>query len=161
MGRIFIVDCEASGPCPAKGRLTEFGAVDFNSFMEGSEITFHGVLDEEHDPGQVFLVFDGWLAERCRIRGDYESPIFVSDNPAFDWQWINDAFWRLLGKNPFGHSARRIGDFYAGLTKDFRNTTKWKKFRKTRHDHNPVHDAIGNAEALKQMIDMLDKEEGT
>jgi hypothetical protein len=48
--------------------------------------------------------------------------VFVSDNPACDFQWINFSFWRYLGQNPFGHSGRRIADFYAGLVGDFRST---------------------------------------
>jgi hypothetical protein len=28
---------------------------------------------------------------------------------------------------------------------------KWKHLRKTAHDHNPVNDALGNAEALLEM----------
>jgi hypothetical protein len=30
----------------------------------------------------------------------------------------------------------------------------WKHLRKTSHDHHPVNDAKGNAEALLAMIDM-------
>ena len=36
---LIFVDCEATGPCPGKGVLTEFGAVEFESRK-----TFHGVL---------------------------------------------------------------------------------------------------------------------
>jgi len=36
---------------------------------------------------------------------------FVSDNPAYDFQWINAAFDASGMENPFGHSARRISDF--------------------------------------------------
>jgi len=97
---------------------------------------------------EVFEKFDQWLAE-ILIGG---KPIFISDNPAFDWQWINDGFWRTIGKNPFGHSARRIGDFYAGLIGDFTKASKWKKLRVTPHDHNPVHDAMGNLEAFERLL---------
>jgi hypothetical protein len=169
MATLFIVDCEANGKCPATGKLTEFGVVNFSSFMKGQKQTFHGILDEERialrkdsdasivmasstDPAGVFLAFDKWLAVQCRDYGDYDPPVFVSDNPAFDWQWINDGFWRHCRRNPFGHSARRIGDFYAGLVQDFHASSKWKKFRITEHDHNPVHDALGNAEALKHIL---------
>ena len=78
--------------------------------------------------------------------------VFISDNVAYDWQWINFYFWRYFGMNPFGHSGRRIGDFYAGLTGDFRNTQRWKRLRKTKHDHNPVMDAMGNVEAFRRMM---------
>jgi hypothetical protein len=61
--------------------------------------------------------------------------------------------WRYFGENPFGHSWRRIADCYAGLVGDFRSTQKWKRLRRTKHDHHPVHDALGNAEALIRLFD--------
>jgi DNA polymerase III epsilon subunit-like protein len=82
-------------------------------------------------------------------------PIFVSDNPAFDWQFINYYFHRYLGENPFGFSVRRIGDFYAGTKKDWYAANKWKYLRNTKHTHNPVDDARGNAEALIKIMDMI------
>ena len=57
-----------------------------------------------------------------------------------------------LGKNPFGFSARRIGDLYCGMTKD--SFAKWKHLRDTIHDHNPVNDAKGNAEVLVKLQKM-------
>lgn len=158
MGLIFV-DCEAYGGCPALGELTEFGAVAY----PGKE-TFHGVLIQTEpspenpaipqakasgnrfDATQVFTAFEQWLSKVSQGR-----PIFVSDNPAFDWQWINDGFLRNLGRNPFGHSARRLGDFYAGLRRDFRKSNDWKHLRVTPHDHHPVHDAMGNLEAFERM----------
>lgn len=140
---LIFVDCEAEGPCPILGHLTEFGAVEFKS-----QKSFHGIfLNKTADEiKQIFIDFEKWLGQFG------ERPVFVSDNPAFDWQWINYEFHRLLGHNPFGHSARRISDFYAGLTGDFWNTQKWKKLRITPHDHNPVHDALGNVEAFKRLL---------
>ncbi|MEK7126024.1 MAG: exonuclease [Patescibacteria group bacterium] len=156
---LIFVDCEADGKSPGTGKMTEFGAAAYPS-----KATFHGVLVErkpsEENPKfristgktfvekEVFEKFDKWLTEVTKGK----KPIFVSDNPAFDWQWINDSFWRTLGKNPFGHSARRIGDFYAGLTGDFTNSSSWKKLRVTPHDHNPVNDAMGNLEAFERLL---------
>ena len=157
---LIFVDCEAYGGCPATGQLTEFGAVEFQS-----RATFHGILSvsspDPTNPAQplpagpvsreklveVFTAFDAWLQQVSTDR-----PVFVSDNVAFDWQWINDGFWRALGRNPLGHSGRRIGDFYAGLMGDFRKTQNWKRLRITPHDHNPVHDAQGNVEAFDRLL---------
>jgi hypothetical protein len=156
---LIFVDCEASGPCPALGELTEFGAVDF-----ATHLTFHGrIYESKPDPHYpawsvhtdviisppevVFSKFEAWLKEVCDGR-----PVFVSDNPAFDFQWINDGFWRALGRNPFGHSGRRISDFYAGLQGDFLQSQAWKRLRVTKHDHNPVHDAMGNVEAFRRLL---------
>jgi hypothetical protein len=60
---------------------------------------------------------------------------------------------RYFGMNPFGHSGRRIADFYAGLLGDFRKTQNWKRLRRTKHDHHPVHDALGYAEGLIRLFE--------
>ena len=160
---MIFVDCEAYGPCPSMGRLTEFGAVDYHSLE-----TFHGVIvpsdpsaenpaiprprvqmsDAAYaiDAKDVFTAFDAWIQAHSKGRA-----IFVSDNPAFDWQWINDGLWKYTGRNLFGHSARRISDYYAGLVGNWSNTQKWKRLRVTKHDHNPVHDALGNVEAFRRL----------
>ncbi len=159
MGLVFV-DCEAYGGCPATGQLTEFGAAVYPS-----RETFHGLIVESspspENPAvplpagkptldqekRVFSDFAKWLGDHVEGR-----PVFVSDNPAFDWQWINDGFWRTLGYNPFGHSGRRISDFYAGLVGDFYATQEWKRLRITPHDHKPVNDAMGNLEAFERML---------
>jgi hypothetical protein len=142
---LIFVDCEAEGKSPSTGKLTEFGAVAYPS-----KATFHGVLvgKKPMEEKEVFAEFEQWVLQVAKG----ERPVFVSDNPAFDWQWINDGFWRTLGRNPFGYSARRIGDFYAGLVGDFTISSSWKKLRITPHDHNPVHDAMGNLEAFERLL---------
>ena len=159
---LVFVDCEAYGNCPATGQLTEFGAVVYPT-----RATFHGVIvrsrpsaanpaipEPDGEPystetaAQVFTAFEAWLTQHSKGN----RPIFVSDNVAFDWQWINDGFWRHLGRNPFGHSGRRLSDFYAGLRGDFRQTQAWKRLRVTPHDHHPVHDALGNLEAFERLL---------
>ncbi|KUK49688.1 MAG: hypothetical protein XD75_0316 [Parcubacteria bacterium 33_209] len=142
---LIFVDCEANGQSPSIGKLTEFGAVAYPS-----KATFYGVLlgKEPIEEKKVFEEFERWVLQIT----NRERPIFVSDNPAFDWQWINDGFWRTIGRNPFGYSARRIGDFYAGLVGDFRDSSSWKKLRITPHDHNPVNDAMGNLEAFERLL---------
>lgn len=158
MSLIFI-DCEAWGGAPSTGALTEFGAVEYKTSK-----VFHGILvpgskpsvenpaipkPQHPSPERAKLIFEQFAAWLSQFSG---RPIAVSDNPAFDWQWINDGFWKHLGRNPMGHSARRIGDFYAGLCGDFYQTQKWKSLRITPHDHNPVHDALGNVEAFRRML---------
>ena len=125
MGRLIVVDCEApfGVGAPSVGDMTEFGAVDVNALRDGSTETFHGTDCSE----ETFRQFREWLGPRMPV-------VFVSDNPAYDFQWINFYFWKYQGENPFGHSGRRIADFYAGLVGDFRNTQRWKRLRRTRHD---------------------------
>ena len=157
-----IVDVESDGPIPAEYSMVCFGAVLLDDKLDRSfygrtcpisdrfdpeALAISGFSREEHlkfdDPKRVMSAFAVWLEQHSKGR-----PVFVSDNPAFDWQFINYYFHRFLGNNPFGFSARRIGDLYAGLVKDAHRASEWKRFRVTPHTHNPVDDARGNAEAL-------------
>lgn len=160
MTRFIFVDVEAAeGISPFSGKMTEFGAVDF-----ASKQSFHGVLwdsvpsvenpavsvitpgTQPHDHIKVMTSFKTWLESfKDRV-------VFFSDNPAYDFMWVAYEFDRALGMNPFGHSGRRIGDLYAGLTGNWRNTNRWKKWRVTPHDHNPVNDAMGNVEAFERIL---------
>lgn len=162
----FVVDVEADGPVPPDYSIVCFGAVLVEPTMVQ---TFYGrtrpisdryipealavsnISREQHqafdDPRAVFEQFRDWLAATSAGR-----PVFISDNPAFDFQWVNYYFHHFLGANPFGHSARRIGDLYAGLVKD--TFAAWKHLRKTTHTHHPVDDARGNVEALLAMKEM-------
>lgn len=101
---------------------------------------------------RVFSLLDNWL----RHFGDHR-PVFVSDNPGFDFMWIACGFDSHGLRNPFGHSSRRIGDLAAGLSGNWKNASGWKKHRRTAHDHNPVHDALGNAEALAHLLHQHDQ----
>lgn len=162
--RLFSVDVESDGPCPGLYSMVSFAAVriqagplDCHFFAEVAPLSAQyvpealavsGVSREQHlayaDPRGEMLRFAQWIqasAQGCR-------PVLVSDNPAFDWQFINYYLHAFTGGNPFGHSARRIGDFAAGLEKSFSAGSKWKKLRKTAHTHHPLDDAKGNAEAL-------------
>nr|MDT0664945.1 hypothetical protein [Micromonospora sp. DSM 115978] len=91
--------CEARGRSAATGTLTEFGAVHYRS-----RDTFHGRLFEGAPdpanpviplvgrpvapPGEVATAFAAWLRERVGSA----RPVFVSDNPAYDFQWIAALF---------------------------------------------------------------------
>lgn len=163
---LFVVDVEADGPCPGLYSMVCFGAV---KVTPGLEHTFYGqthpIADafvpealaisgfsrEEHlafeDPEKTMREFAAWVEETSHGR-----PVFISDNPAFDWQFINYYLHRYCGVNPFGYSARRIGDLYCGMEKNF--FASWKHLRKTTHDHHPVNDAKGNAESLLAIHEM-------
>jgi hypothetical protein len=96
----------------------------------------------------VFLGLTYWMA----AVGGLTRPVFVSDNPGWDFMWMAYGFDSVELENPFGHSSRRIGDFAAGLAGKWNQQTKWKSLRETRHTHNPVDDAMGNAEALAKLL---------
>jgi hypothetical protein len=158
-----MVDIESDGPVPAEYSMICFGAVIVD---EPLNRTFYGKLKpvsdqwipdalkvsgfsrEEtlqfDDPQAVMENFSKWLTLYCK-----NQPIFISDNNGFDWQFINYYFYRFLGKNPFGHSSTNLGSIYKGLVKD--TSKNFKHLRKTTHTHNPVDDALGNAEALLYM----------
>jgi hypothetical protein len=97
---------------------------------------------------QVYRGFVDWV----QLVAGENRPAMFSDNPAYDYQWLNCALddWGIA--NPFGHTARRIGDLYAGLKGNWLHTTDWKRLRKTAHTHNPVDDSMGNAEALEAIL---------
>ena len=83
---------------------------------------------------------------------DSSRAVLVSDNNGFDAMWFT-CFMDAQGEdNPFGFSSRRIGDFYAGTRNDWRKASEWKRLRRTKHTHNPVDDARGNAEALRVIL---------
>jgi len=164
-----VVDVEADGPIPNRYSMVSFGAVvldkELNKTFYGKvrpisdlwipeALAVSGVSREEQlafeEPAAVMIRFRTWLVESSK-----EKPVFISDNLAFDWQWINYYFHYFLGQNPFGFSGRRIADLYCGMKLDTSVSREWKKlYRKTEHDHHPVNDAKGNAEALLQMNEL-------
>ncbi len=162
----FVVDIESDGPIPPKFSMVCLGAVlvepglkrtfygrtkPISNEWDPKALSISGFSREEHntfdDPAEVIKSFSEWVTTNSKGR-----PIFMSDNLAYDWQWINYYTHIYCGKNPFGYSGRRIGDLYCGLVKDA--SAPWKHLRQTTHDHNPVQDAIGNAEVLLQLPDL-------
>lgn len=170
-----VVDVEADGPCPGLFSMVSFAAIvaeprlDRVFFARTAPISpawipealsVSGVTREEHltypDPSDTMSLFREWL-----LGLETDRLIFVSDNPAFDWQWINYYFHAyshqniVEKRNPFGHSARRIGDIYSGFTRKLNDTKTWKKWRQTKHTHDPIDDARGNAEAFVKIMGMI------
>lgn len=97
-----------------------------------------------NDSKEVMLEFKDWIALNSTGR-----PLFISDNNGFDWMFICWYFHRFLQENPFGYSSRRLADLFCGIEKDA--FAQWKHLRKTSHTHDPVDDALGNAEVLLLM----------
>lgn len=161
-----VVDVESDGEYPetySGFSMVCFGAIivepslsktfygktkPISKFWKPEALEISGFTRQEHekfdDPLIVMQNFDKWIKENS-----IGHPIFISDNLAYDWQFINFYFHKYLKKNPFGFSGRRIGDIYCGMKMDTR--IRWKHLRKTVHDHNPVNDAKGNAEVLLLM----------
>ncbi len=167
---LISLDCEASGPCPNHGDLLSFGAVVVDSSVLGNDwngfysdillpacdkyddgaykainITREQHLNATKTIKQGILEFKDWLD--LIPRKPNERLVMITDNPGFDFGWMNYELHNHLGYNPLGHSARRIGDAYCGLKDNMRNTQGWKKLRDAPHDHNPLNDCLGNAQA--------------
>ena len=159
-------DVESDGQIIGKNSMVCFGAVvvepsltktfygkikPISDLWDPEALSISGFSREEHltfdEPEKVMKEFADWLK-----LVSVDKPILISDNNGYDSSWINYYFHVYYGSNPFGWSSRRIGDLYCGMKFDAR--ASWKKFRKTSHSHNPVDDAMGNAEALLEFQKM-------
>lgn len=140
-----VVDIESTGPIP-------------NLYVEDAlnacNVTFEQLKNSKIavEPETGMIDFENWINQ---LKEKYSKKVvFVSDNLAFDWQWINYYFHYYIKRNPFGFSGRRIGDIYSGLSGDLRVASNWKKLRDTKHSHCALDDAMGNAEALMKIMKM-------
>lgn len=159
-----MVDVEADGPIPGDYSMVCFGAIlvepslsrvfygklrPISARWVPEALAVSGFSRAEtllfDEPKEVMASFDRWIGENSTGQ-----PRFISDNTGFDWQFINWYFYHFLGNNPFGHSSTNLGSFYKGVVRDvFQN---FKHLRITKHTHDPVDDATGNAEAFLEII---------
>jgi len=164
----FMVDVESDGPIPGDFSMICFGAVIVETELRrtfygklrpiserwiSEALAVSGFTREEtqgfDDPKEVMIQFANWINQESNGR-----PMFVSDNNGFDWQFINWYFHHFTGNNPFGFSSMNLGSLYKGAVRDtFKN---FKHLRRTKHTHNPVDDATGNAEAMLSIIKDFD-----
>lgn len=165
-----MVDVETDGPIPYDYSMICFGAVVVDDALDKTfygkikpisekwipdALSISGFTRQEtltfDDPVVVMTNFETWLLTNSK-----KGLIFISDNNGFDWQFINWYFHHFIGRNPFGYSSTNLGSLYKGLVKNvFKN---FKHLRKTKHTHNPVDDAKGNAEAfltMKKQMNLL------
>lgn len=164
----FMVDVEANGPVPGLFSMTEIGVIRVDRDLEKAP-TFHGKLrplpdanwepgayavvgyDHEHamtfeDPFHVMWSLNGWLKENNLSN----RPMLISDNNGFDAMFVAWYFHNFCSENPFGHSSTNLGSLYKGIVRA--TNQNFKHLRVTKHTHNPVDDARGNAEALLHMV---------
>lgn len=164
---LWSVDVESDGPCPGKHSMISFGAVKIDNDLKTTfsaklkpigdiwipeALAVSGYSREDtlefDDPREVMQAFADFIA----TNNGESRPVCISDNNGYDWKFVDWYFLWFLDFNPFGHSSRRIGDFYAGLRRKFTASARdWHKLRVTRHTHDPLDDAKGNAEALIAM----------
>ncbi len=166
----FMVDVEANGPIPGTGEnsMIEIGAIlidndkkldktfysnlePISPFYEQAALDVTGYTYAEtlqfDDPKEAMEKFRDWV----KAVNEKGRPIFISDNNGFDWSFCHWYFIHFLREDPFGFSSARLADYYHGIMKNA--YASFKHLRKTKHTHNPVDDAKGNAEALLCMIE--------
>lgn len=158
----FVVDVESDGDYVGDYSMVSFGAVvlepsldrrfkglvapltpNFNAESLAACHTTRSQHEAYPPPQETMPEFVDFVRSSTQGRA-----VLLSDNPAFDWQWINYYTRKFTGDNPFGFTARRIGDFCAGLEKDFLKTSAWKSERGAQLPHDPLEDAVLNAKAL-------------
>jgi len=158
---LISIDIEADGPIPSKYSMISLGAVVVDATLDKrfyaqikpisqefvpEALAISGFSREQtqgfEDPKHVMIDFRDWI----KVHSKGKKPYFISDNNGFDWQFVNWYFHTFLGENPFGFSSTNIRSLYQGLSGDMK--VHFKHLRQTKHSHNALDDAIGNAEAL-------------
>jgi DNA polymerase III epsilon subunit-like protein len=167
------VDIETSGPSPTLHALLAIGACSLadpsrtfyvelkptSDRVDPQAMVVHGLSLEELsqrglDPRQAMDRFEAWT---LAVMPAGSAPVFSSYNAPFDWMFINDAFHRTLGRNPFGHAPLDIRAFYMGQSGE-----AWERIRLTdlldRHvggarlSHNALEDALDQAALLRALL---------
>jgi hypothetical protein len=134
-----MVDIEADGPIPGDYSMISLGAIVVEPALDRSFSSRLRPISEQ------------WIPEALAVSGHSreDTLTFVSDNNGFDWMFVCWYFHHFIGKNPLGFSSQNLGSLYKGLMKDVKVT--FKHLRKTKHTHDPLDDARGNAEAMLQL----------
>lgn len=160
-----MVDIEADGPIPGPYSMISLGAIVVEPALDRTFKAEFRPISDKWVPEALAVsgltreqtlafprAFEGmekfaeWI-DRTIAPGD--RPMFVSDNNGFDWMFVCWYFHTFLGRNPFGFSSTNLGSLYKGMVEDTRKN--FKHLRRTKHTHDPVDDARGNAEAMLRM----------
>lgn len=167
------VDIEAAGPHPREYAILSIGAC----VVDAPETSFYLELKPETDAvdeaalavsglSMAELARDGVEAgEAMRRFADWveavvpagSAPVFVAFNAPFDWMFVEDAFQRHLGRNPFGHSALDVKAYYMGMTGETWAATSMRhlspRYLGGRFlTHNALGDAKDQAEMFRKMM---------
>ena len=172
------VDTETSGPTPSTGSLLSIGACLVDDPEQGIELllrpepghswsaeaeAIHG-LDRatlERDglaPADAMVRLEAWLAD---VVPEGSRPVMAALNAPFDWMFVADAFWRHLGRNPFGHSAIDLKALYLG--RHLHEVDRWTDTARVRmlerypvdlpHLHTALADAREQAAILRRILE--------
>ncbi|MCW0938435.1 3'-5' exonuclease [Pantoea sp. RG18] len=161
------VDIETTGPIPGEYDLISIGAClvgkpeeNFSclvkpqgGLVEDEALAVTGLsIDELNENGKninlAIELFNNWLESE---QFKHKKIVFVGFNAAFDWSFINYAFIKHLGKNPFGFTALDIKSYYMGKYGTLWQETKSSKIdiklkTKNTATHNALQDAIYQSE---------------
>lgn len=171
------VDVETSGPTPHTGSLLAIGACLVADEQQGIELllrpeadlpwtaeaqAIHGLdratLERDGlEPPEALARFEAWLEE---VVPSGSRPVFVALNAPFDWMFVADAFWRHLGRNPFGPSALDIKSLYLG--RHLGEVSRWSETARLRmlerypvelpHTHTALADAQEQAVLCRAIL---------
>jgi DNA polymerase III epsilon subunit-like protein len=167
------VDVETAGPHPSQYSMLSIGAclvadpehtfyvelqpVNQNALPEAlsvSGLSMEHLTREGLPPVEAMTRFEHWLQVEIP---ENTQPIFVAFNAAFDWMFVNDYFYRFLGRNPFGYSALDLKAYYMGLHGSHWSETKMRHLGNRylggrRLTHHALRDAQDQAELFQKML---------
>lgn len=175
----FVTDVESDGPIPGDYSIVSIGTVvvdletlpqvlpqNLSSILPtfycemapisetwvSEALAISGVTREQHkamEPAGVAIQRYLSFVNSFTRDGEHR-PIFISDNNGYDWMFVCWYLWKFGKCNPFGYSSGNLNWLYKGITKNFYKSIK--HLRRTKHTHNPVDDAMGNAEAFIEIV---------
>ena len=172
---LFIGDIETDGPDMERNsmiwlgvfRLTESLGTKFEGKIRPKTNTWNsealGVTGLSREETMMFerpeIAIPGFVEWVNSNTEPGKRALFCSDNNGYDWGWLNYYLWRYAEGNPFGHTSCNIRNLYQGLMagraaagiKENHPHSSFEHLVMTPHDHNPVNDARGLAEALLGM----------
>jgi ribonuclease T len=166
------VDIEAAGPHPRDYSILSIGAclvddpetafyVEFqpesDAFVERalqvSGLDMAELARDGVEPAEAMRRFADWVAAASPAG----TPVFVAFNAPFDWMFVEDAFQRHLGVNPFGHSALDVKAYHMGLTGGTWARTSMRDLSPRylggrQLTHNALGDARDQAELFRALL---------
>jgi DNA polymerase III epsilon subunit-like protein len=167
------VDVETAGPVPSLYSLLSIGACLVEDPAQGFYVE---LKPDRPDFQPQALAVCGLSMERLEAEGqpprlamdDFADwlktsvpqghrPVFTAFNAPFDWMFVNDYFFRYLGRNPFGHTAIDIKAFYMGHARVpwSRTSMRWlaPQYLAGRSlTHNALADARDQAELFRILL---------
>jgi DNA polymerase III epsilon subunit-like protein len=164
---LISVDVEASGPIPGEYSMLSIGACRVDDWhktfecelkpinanydpaaMEATGLKLDDFKKKGLPPVEGMKLFNQWLKEQEATGGKL---VFVGFNAPFDWSFVNYYFLQYLQHNPFGFTSLDIKAYYMGVTGCRWSETSSSQIARDVNptkigDHNPLHDAIYQAE---------------